>query len=208
MPVKYTLLTDGSSDRSLIRIIDWVLGRAKSGLASGFISQYADLRLLSERATKLDKRIRQTIDCFPCDMLFIHRDAENRPWSARITEIQEAAIAAAVQCHIAVVPVRMTEAWLLTNEQAIRKAADNPNGQIELDLQHWVVLRPSGSKKSLRDLIMAASEKRGRQRDKIKHDLSFRIHRVAELTDDFSPPGWTYPPSQHFIRKLWRFGTA
>jgi hypothetical protein len=36
--------------------------------------------------------------------------------------------------HIPVVPVRMTEAWLLADEFAIRSAPGNPNGTQSLDL--------------------------------------------------------------------------
>ena len=36
--------------------------------------------------------------------------------------------------HVLVIPVRMTEAWLLIDELALRRAAGNPNGRNPLDL--------------------------------------------------------------------------
>jgi len=46
--------------------------------------------------------------------------------SNRVREIREAV----THPHVALVPVRMTEAWFLHDEEAIRRASGNPNGRV------------------------------------------------------------------------------
>ena len=90
--------------------------------------------------------------------------------------------------HVPVVPVRMTEAWLLIEEGAIRKAAGNPNGAVALDLPP--LARVEGlpdPKRQLKGFLVAASEKTGRRLDQFRRDLNLRIQRVADFIDDFSP---------------------
>ena len=69
----------------------------------------------SESATQTStERILKAIDFYPCDLLFIHRDAEKEPCHVRVEEIEKAiqeiiATGKDLPTHIAVVPVRMTE---------------------------------------------------------------------------------------------------
>lgn len=69
----------------------------------------------------------------------------------RRTEIVNA-LPAETTRHIPVIPVRMTEAWLLGHELSIRSAAGNPNGSENLelpDLGGWKE-RPTRSSSSMR----------------------------------------------------------
>ena len=76
------------------------------------------------------KRIEFALEAYPCDCLFIHRDAERDPTRIpRREEIQKAI--ESLECqdavpHVCVVPIRMTEAWLLFDEAAIQRAAGTP----------------------------------------------------------------------------------
>lgn len=73
------------------------------------------------------------MDLFPCDLLFIHRDAEGELPERRLEEIRTAVSESQVDVpFVCVVPVRMMEAWLLTDERGLRRAAGNPNGTEEL----------------------------------------------------------------------------
>ena len=68
------------------------------------------------------------------DLLFIHRDADRAGVDARIREISDAINDVGTpQPWVAIIPVRMTEAWLLLDEVAIRTVVGNPNGRTELD---------------------------------------------------------------------------
>jgi hypothetical protein len=78
----------------------------------------------------LAERISRALALFPADLLFVHRDADRGPTATRREEIRRAVAATmANQMTVPVVPVRMTEAWLLIDEAAIRSAAGNPRGK-------------------------------------------------------------------------------
>lgn len=92
--------------------------------------------------------------------------------------------------HVCVVPVRMTEAWLLGSEPAIREAAGNPNGSTPLELPPMSRLeRLPNPKQVLRQALQDASELTGRRRDAFRRRLARRVHRVAEVTEDFGHLG-------------------
>lgn len=131
-PFRYTLVADGPSDRALLPIINWVL--ATTPLTAGIAEQMADFRHLTNPPTTLVARIRLALMQYPCDLLFIHRDAEAERREVRAEEIRMASEAAAAPTWVPVVPVRMTEAWLLIDDGAIRRSADNPNGTARLPL--------------------------------------------------------------------------
>ena len=132
----FTLLSDGSSDRALLPVLSWAL-QAAGGvtLAQG---QWADLGVVRGRTTSLGERIHWAVELFPCDLLFIHRDAERQEPGLRRTEVEAAwnSVSSTVRAipYICVVPVRMQEAWLLFDERAIRIASGNPNGSEALGL--------------------------------------------------------------------------
>lgn len=83
----------------------------------------------------------------------------------------------------------MTEAWLLLDESAIRRAAGNPNGREALRLPPLRRLEDVPDAKAvLRDLLITASGLAGpRRRKRLQRDLGVRVQRVAELISDFSP---------------------
>jgi len=185
-PVRYTLITDGPSDRCLRRIINWVL-EAIPGVASvGFVDQFADVRELSERPHGRGQKAKLAVKLFPCDVLFVHRDAERASRATRVDEIIQAVQGIALLRYVPVVPVRMTEAWLLIDERAIRVAAGNPNGHVALDIPPVGRLESlPDPKETLRRLLLTASELSGRRREKLKRDLPSRVQRVADLIADF-----------------------
>ena len=186
--LRYTLLADGSSDRCLIWIINWLLDSIPEVATRGFIPQTADLRRLPEPPKEFADRIVQAIRQFPCDILFVHRDAEAQPREKRTEEIRDAVNKVVTLPHVSIVPVRMTEAWLLLEEDAIRKAADNPNGVIRLDLPSIANLeRIPDPKKVLSELLVMAAEKSGRRKEQFERDIPVRRQRVAELIRDFAP---------------------
>jgi hypothetical protein len=129
-----TLLTDGTSDRVLIPILTLLM----SELSDRPIAEMAMATPTVPTGQPLSQRIQRACDLFPCELLFVHRDAENQASHVREVQIREAA-----GLHpnpflnrslICVIPVRMTEAWLLTEESAIRQSVGNPNGKAKLSL--------------------------------------------------------------------------
>ena len=96
--------------------------------------------------------------------------------------------------HICIVPVRMQEAWLLFNEQAIREAAGNPNGTVDLALPRLLTVEAIPDPKTvLHDLLRVASELRGRRLKKF--NPGGRARQVPEHIKDFSPL-WALPAFQ------------
>ena len=188
MELRCTLLSDGSSDRALLPILTWLLRTHLPNCA--IQSEWADLRRLDKSLrNSFQKRIRLSIDLYPCELLFIHRDAERERRETRVDEIREAveqvgdSVPMPVVC---VVPVRMTEAWLLFDVVALRKAASNPNGQNSLQLPDIRRLEDEPDpKRVLYELLRQASGLSPRRLKKFS--ASDCVHRVAELIDDFTP---------------------
>ena len=82
-------------------------------------------------------------------------------------------------------PVRMQEAWFLTDLAAIRLASGNPNGDQELDLPRVRDLEAlPDPKERLFELLRTASGLRGRRRRTLP--VAARVRRVAEVTSDFA----------------------
>ncbi|MBN2419530.1 MAG: DUF4276 family protein [Deltaproteobacteria bacterium] len=186
--IQYTLITDGPSDRALIPILTWVLH--KNGDVKKVQSEWADLSRLPEPPKNLCNRILRAIDLYPCDLIFIHRDAEKEEMKTRYMEIQQAIYEAASNGFhtpaICVVPVRMTESWLLFDEKAIRFAAGNPNGKQALKIPELSQIENIPNPKDiLFDLLKEASGLTGRRLKKFSPGEA-RV-RISELITDFSP---------------------
>lgn len=188
-PFRFTLLGDGVSDRSLIPILEWTLAAIPDLASRGIVAQVADLRAFDPPARSLTDRLTHAIRYFPCDVLFVHRDAEGQPQEWRIAEVRKAAADSGISCScLPVVPVQMTETWLLINEAAIRRAAGNPHGKVPLDLPSITRLeRIVNPKGYLSECLKLASEKSGRRLDQFQRGMAERVQRVAALIDDFSP---------------------
>lgn len=189
----FTLLSDGSSDRALVPVLLWLLRQHLTGVAINH--QWADLRHLREPPKSLAERIVRSLQIYPCSVLFVHRDAEREPHDKRVTEIRDALSAAEIPGTptISVIPVRMQEAWLLHEEQAIRNASGNKAGKMPLDLPPLrTVEQIPDPKKTLFGLLKTASGLSGRRLQNFRPQAF--VHRVADFIEDFEP-----------LRKLWAF---
>lgn len=183
----YTLLGDGSSDESLLQHLNWLM-RQHVRADLPLRQLWADLSRVRPRPKGLPERIEAACKSYPCDILFVHRDAEASPHGARREEIEAAlrSTGAVVPPVVCVVPVRMQEAWLLLEEAAIRSAAGNPNGRVPMQMPKLRGVEGIPDPKDcLYQLLRTASGFRGRRLQKFRVRQSAR--RVAELIDDFSP---------------------
>src|SRR6201981_2279638 len=186
--MQFTLVTDGPSDKALIPILVWCLRQA--GVLADLQPQWADFRNLLRPPVGLLNKIRTALDLFPCDLLFVHRDAEAQGWELRNEEIRRT-----IQIlthsgmrtpHVCVVPVRMQEAWLLFNEEAIRRAAGNPSGSVRLNLPRLQNIEDIPNPKGLLfELLRVASELPLHRLRKMP--VTRARLRITELIDDFSP---------------------
>lgn len=179
MNLTYTLLTDGSSDKTLIPIINWTLEQIPN---IRFNSQFAEVS--PKHSAGLFRRAEETVKFYECDILLVHRDAEALASNLRIEEIR-GCLTALGKPYVPIVPIRMTEAWLLIDEQAIRSAASNPNGVSVLAMPMVNRLEEIPNPKNvLFEKLKLASELPTRRLRKFRPE-SCR-HRVAELISDFS----------------------
>lgn len=179
--MRCTFVTDGSSDRQLIPILEWVLRNV--GKIPSISSQWADFSR-GKKPAGLAARIERALELYPCDLLFIHRDAEKQAPEWRVQEINDA-LAEIQQHHIppavCVVPVRMQEAWLLFDESAIRNAAGNPNGTTPLNLPPLSSVESiPDPKKVLHDMLQNACGLSGRRLKK------FSPNRAAAFVTQYA----------------------
>ena len=182
-----SLLADGAADAALIPILEWVVREHTDGVEPRCV--WADMRRLPVPPRTLDDRILQAIDLYPCQVLFVHRDAESQPPDFRYTEVNEAVGRVRrrgfLLPHVCVVPVRMQEAWLLLDESAIRRASGNPNGGMALALpEPGAIENLADAKAILHELLTLASGLHGRRRKMFRQRI--RPHLVTEHMRDFA----------------------
>lgn len=185
--LKYTLIADGSSDKVLMNVIKWLLDDLFPSLPNE--GKFADFRGLKNPPKKGDiaAQIARAGEYYPSDLVFYHRDAEII--SKDIIKQRKAEIYDAVGNAgniVCVVPVVMMESWLLFDELAIKKAAENKNfsGDMQLPILHKMedIKEP---KTFLHQLLKTVSCKKGRNLNTF--NVHSAVHLVAENISDFSP---------------------
>lgn len=188
--IQCTLITDGSSDQVLQPILEWLL--SESEVRYPFQFKWVDFRGLLTPPRRLVDRICVGLNQYPCELLFVHRDAEREPFETRKAEVERALEEARTRTNIpkaiCVIPVRMSEAWLLFDEMAIREAAGNPRGRGSLELPKLSRLEDlPDPKENLENLLIQASGHSGRDLKKFRQNLGHHKARVVDHVSDFSP---------------------
>lgn len=185
--LQYTLLSDGAADRALLPILTWLLREHFPRCAVQ--ASWADLRRLRRPPRELHEKIQAAVALYSCDVVFIHRDAETSSLQDRQAEITGAVKlacgTAVIPPAVAVVPVRMMEAWLLLDEEAIRQAAGNPNGSVALDLPRRQDLENIPDPKTVLHRLMLDATELSAHR-KACFDMSSAVRRIPECINDFS----------------------
>jgi hypothetical protein len=187
--LRFTLVADGPTDAVLLYPLRWLL--IQNRVVRPIEPAWADLRQLPKPPTGLERKIEAALDLYPCDLLFVHRDAEKQPRADRISEIQQAVRRVSSDLfgskpYVCVVPVRMTEAWFLFDELSVRRAAGNPAGRGILSLpQSSKIEALPDPKLTLHDLLRAATELPPRRLRRFSTPQA--CYRLAELIEDFGP---------------------
>ncbi|NHZ90217.1 hypothetical protein F2P45_14500 [Massilia sp. CCM 8733] len=178
--IRYTLLADGTSDEVLLPIINWVINFHYPGVR--VVPSFA--RDFGKIGHGLNARVNAALANFPCDVLFVHRDAEAMPRELRLGEI-DAAMRDVEVPFVPVVPVRMTEAWLLSDETAIRFAAGNASGRHAIALparKKWEAI--PDPKDVLLTALTAASGLSGRKLGKFQPEKARSL--ITQRTESFA----------------------
>jgi hypothetical protein len=168
-----------------MNIIKWAIRNIKPNLAVN--GQFAELGNQRNPPKELYHRINAAYEYYPCDVLFIHRDAEKESLEMRVSEIEDHMRKSTAKIPVIfVIPVRMMETWLLINGDAIKKAAGNRKFSGDLDIPSIGNLETiPDPKRLLHDLIYTASEKKGRAKSKL--NVHKAVHLVSDNIADFSP---------------------
>lgn len=189
MIVEYrvTLVSEGSSDRMLQPALHWLISQYTPGATVTI--ERADLGELPQPPKRLCDKVSIGYQIYPCDLMLVHRDADNVEPDDRHMEVADALQQARtddpeIPEAVPVVPVRMSEAWLLIDEPALRSAAGNPRGREAVSLPALQALEAQPNpKKMLHDLLRNASGTRGR---KLRNfDVGAAKFRLADLISNY-----------------------
>lgn len=188
-PLHFTLLGDGPTDRVLLRPLKWLLEQMAEWRP--IEPHWVEPSLVGKPGASLSLRVERAILDHRCDLLFVHRDAEANDREVRVREIKRAIDelcprAGAMVPYVSVVPIRMTEAWFLFDEAAIRRGAENPNGKSSLDLPRLSSMESlPNPKEALSDAFRKAKDLNARRSKRVRTGNS--LYLVAQNITDFSP---------------------
>lgn len=180
-------LAEGSSDAPLADLVTQL-----------FSEHQIRLRLSQPDFTRLDKvakDVRSKVEAgllltgSDVDVIVVHRDADNAGHVARMEEITKAVTDLAGEAQLVpVVPVRMTEAWLLLDEAAIRRVARNPRGRMALDLpKPREVENIADPKHRLQQCLLTAADCTGRERERVRKRFDEHRRNLLQRLDPNGP---------------------
>jgi hypothetical protein len=176
-------VAEGSSDAPLADIVETLF------LERGYRLRLTrpDFALLPKVAKDLTSRLEACVRMLgeTVDVVVVHRDADGAGPDARRQEIDSAArLCRAGRLLVPVIPVRMTEAWLLLDESSIRVVAGNPTGRVGLSLpKTHQAERIADPKAALRRALIEAASVTGRRRDRLDRRFSENRRQLLERLD-------------------------
>lgn len=184
MPViSMAIVCDGTSDLCLQNIVEWITDTAFPDQAFRIFAA----REVIPAHGPLDTRLQKAYAAYDPDIIVCHRDAEAMTLIERASEIEVARGTANLPIPVVpAVPVRMIESWLLTDEYAIRCAADNRNGTTALNLPNHGKIESLRSPKDTLFLALKTACNLPPQRSK-KFNENRARSRVASFIEDFKP---------------------
>lgn len=169
----YAIVADGGTDRVLQPVIEHALRRLDQ-----------DVEILEPEFNKRRAKLQDFLAGYPEGpmLVFAHRDAEAVTLEERKREFEPVDDPRVVP----VIPVRMTEAWLLVDARAICKAAGRPEAVVEVP-PPGALERMADPKQHLEQLLLtAAGEPTGRRRRRFTRDMVTHRVNVAAYVRDFS----------------------
>lgn len=177
MRLRYVLIGDGPSDDVLHQPILWTLRRLRPNLVVG------ESPFVPRRHRPPGDVIEEAASIHAPQLILVHRDAEKEAPELRRREIPTMAGV------VPIIPVRMTEAWLLIDEAAIRTAVNRPRGKEPLALPPLATLerRPDPKADLEAALFLAAGSPSGRNKKRLESTLPSLKRRVAEGISTFEP---------------------
>ena len=170
----YAVVADGGTDRLLVPIIQWAVHRLDPGV-----------EILEPEFRKRRGSVSDFLAAYRTGamLIFVHRDSEAFTLDERLKEFHTVDR----QDVVPVVPVRMSESWLLFDGSAIAKAASTPKAPVPVpsitEIEH--IPDPKGRLDQL--LLQAAGTPSGRRGRIFQRSIVNRRVSVAEYIADYSP---------------------
>ena len=172
--ITFTVVADGGTDRVLVPIIRWAIHR---------LDQEVDI--LEPEFVKRSGSVAEFFESYNSTtmLVFAHRDAENSAVETRLREFDQVFLDGVVP----IVPVRMSEAWLLIDGSAIARAADSPNAGVAVPKLSRIeqIADPKTELEQL--LFKAAGSPTGRRGKNFRRSMVSRRVNLASLISDYSP---------------------
>ena len=184
---KFTLIADGRTDDALIPILKWLLRNLGINAPEPQLPILGNLR---NPPKNLQDKIAIALDLFPCNILFIHRDAEadENPIETRTKEIRKAEklVKKSLPPIVCVIPIKMIESWLLFHEDAIRTVVGNPYGRQDLNLPKISEIEKITDPKARLEKMLIDASFPSRRGKRVTIPPNYCV-RIAEEIDDFEP---------------------
>lgn len=179
--ISIAVVCDGTSDLCIQDLIQWITDTSFPDQAF----RITEAREVIPAHGSLKARLKQTYFSYEPHIIVCHRDAENQAAATRVGEITDAHTQSNIPIPVVpAVPVRMIESWLLTSVYAIRCAASNKNGTVDLNLpRNKNIEQLTDPKEALFNALKAASDLPARRLKNFDEHRARR--RVASFIDDF-----------------------
>ena len=184
----FSVVADGGTDRLLVPIIQWAIHRLDP-----------EVEILEPEFMKRTGSVTEFLSLYDSDVMlvFVHRDSENASLEERLREFDSTSRSDIVP----VIPVRMSEAWLLIDRHAIARAAGASSSVVSVPRLSKIENIPN-PKEWLDSLILeAAGNPAGRRRKNLRSSIVDRRVSVASFISDFSPLE-NLPAFRHFQTAL------
>jgi len=182
MRVQFLLIGEGTTERGLLEHLASLCIEAGATEASGAVPPFE--RLDVPVGHDLMLRLRAARRLIPtANLYFVHRDADALDPEPRYAEIAQAVATSAVDLtYVAIVPIQEPEAWLLTDEAAIRRVAGRPNGRTQLDVPALNRIEQTGHPKERLEaaLLLAAQPLVGKRLKSFRQEIGRRRQQLLE----------------------------
>ena len=170
----WSVVADGGTDRLLVPVIQWAIHRLDP-----------DVEILEPEFRKRHGSVVDFLGGYESDVMlvFVHRDSENLSLQQRSREFE----AVTRPNVVPIVPVQMSEAWILFDSAAVAKAPGSPASRVSVPAIAEIE-GISNPKERLDQLLFhAAGSPTGRRGRNFKRSIVDRRVSVAEYISDYAP---------------------
>lgn len=196
--IRFALLSEGTSERPLVDHL--VTLCVREGVAAS--GEWPDLRRFAAGKDVISQ-LRCLLDLDDrFDLIFIHRDADDRSDAHARALVDAGSVALAGRIRaVPVIPIQEIEAWLLLDEQAIRRTARNSTGREPLDLPKPSRIEDRANPKELLLDALVKAARPGRYRSAVRDDFA-RLRRELLENLDIDGPINQLSSWQNLLRDL------